>query len=410
MGSLRVAFLVGNTPGVSETWIWNQIRALQKLDVQIELFAFSKTPREKAEIESRYSIVFHPLRPIPRAPLKRAIAAGSELRKTLQASRRCELLHSINPGRFGRTGLTLAPLHYLRPLFEGRPPDILHCHFGMQGRFGAIARMLGLSSKLVTTFHGIDYQLIPTQKSNHYYRQLFQEGDLFTTNSNYSYQRIIDLGCPPEKLHILPMGTDPEQFFVRPRSFDPNRALRILTVARLVEFKGIPLALKALAHFKESNPRIPFHYRIIGGGPLFSDLTRQIEELNLTNEVELTGPLPHEQVQEHYRWTDLFLLPGIITSEGRAEAQGVVIQEAQAAGIPVLVSDAGGAPEGVLHGETGYVFRAGDSESLRLAIQWMLDHQDHWPRFGQAGRALVEEKFSLPKSASQLLELYRKLL
>lgn len=109
---------------------------------------------------------------------------------------------------------------------------------------------------------------------------------------------------------------------------------RLLYVGRLLEWKGIDLALQAVNQLKQSQPGICF--TIVGDGPAWTRLHTLAEELGLSETVEWVPWVPHNRVQDYYRAADLFLSPSLRDSGGMA------VLEAMAHGVPVVCTDLGG--------------------------------------------------------------------
>ena len=126
-------------------------------------------------------------------------------------------------------------LLYWYAAFAHRTFDIIHCHLGPVGISGAHLKELGIPGRLVTTFHGYDAGLYPHEHGLGVYRTLFRVGDLFTANTDYTAHRMVYLGCPSNRLVVLPVGVDLSSLTFRERTLMPGEPVKLLTVARLVE-------------------------------------------------------------------------------------------------------------------------------------------------------------------------------
>jgi len=102
---------------------------------------------------------------------------------------------------------------------------------------------------------------------------------------------------------------------------------------------------------------------------------------------------------------DIFILPGT-TVDGRAENQGLVIQEAQAMELPVIISDAGGMNEGIINGETGFVVKEKDIKAFADKVQLLADDRNLIKSMGKAGRIFVEQHFDSAVLNRKLLSIY----
>jgi colanic acid/amylovoran biosynthesis glycosyltransferase len=105
--------------------------------------------------------------------------------------------------------------------------------------------------------------------------------------------------------------------------------------------------------------------------------------------------------------SDIFLYPGI-TFNKRGENQGLVLQEAQAMQLPVLISDAGGMQEGVTDGVTGFVLPENDILGFVRNIELLASDSLLRKKMGEAGRQMVTEKYNIDLLNIQLLKLYQK--
>jgi colanic acid/amylovoran biosynthesis glycosyltransferase len=255
---------------------------------------------------------------------------------------------------------------------------------------------------VVTTFHGHDINVLPGGPGARGYDRLFEEGDAFTANSRFLADRAVALGCPDDRLSIIRMGVElPPAPAVRAPSDGP---MRVLTVARLVPEKGVSTAIEAVAAAVNAGAHL--RYRVIGGGPLEAELRGQITAAGLEDVVTLAGPASEAEVQAAYRESDLFVLPSIRAADGSEEAQGLVLQEAQAMGLPVLTSSIGGIPEGIDDGASGYLVPPGDAAALSARLLELAGDPARRRRFGEHGRRLVEERFDIERLNDQLVDLY----
>lgn len=282
--------------------------------------------------------------------------------------------------------------------------DVLHAHFGPNGNYVAELKKLGLfqKAKFITTFHGFD--LDQKLKENNFYKELFSTCNFFTVNTNYSKNLLISLGCPVHKIDILPVGLDTQKFSREAKDLYGSREVRILFVGRLLEFKAPDLVIEICNILKNRN-RIKFSVKIIGDGPMFEYLNQLINEKDLQDHIELAGSKNQEEIKEAMNISDFFLYPGIFFNS-RAENQGLVIQEAQAMEIPVLISDAGGMAEGMLDSITGYVLPQSDLHAFADKVELLANNPDLKNKMGKAGRKFVEEKYDINVLNESLEKIY----
>jgi colanic acid/amylovoran biosynthesis glycosyltransferase len=294
-----------------------------------------------------------------------------------------------------------------RPL-ERPAYDIIHCHFGLPGILGQHLREIGaLKGPLLTTFYGYDVGSYVARVGTRVYDQLFRKGEAFTCLSNFMRGRIIAAGCDPAKISVFKLGTDITKFDFRERRLDPDGAIHLITVARLVEKKGLEYSIKALASPVRQFPRLD--YTIVGDGYLRKNLTLLIKRLNLQKCVTLVGWKTQEEVRRLLAEAHIFVLTSVLSSDGDVEVQGVVLQEAQAMGLPVVCTNHNGFPKSIVDGQSGFLVPERDVDALSAKLAELICRPDAWLEMGKKGRAFVEAEFDQSRRDDALVELYRRM-
>jgi colanic acid/amylovoran biosynthesis glycosyltransferase len=283
---------------------------------------------------------------------------------------------------------------------------VLHAHFapnGLKAVFFRENRLL--TGRLVTSFHGYDVNTYPLLYGRNVYRHLFRHGDTYTANTEFTRERAIALGCPAERIHVLPevMKASPCPF--AERSARPGERVRLLSVGGLVEVKGVEFGLRAVARLAGDHPLV--HYDIVGEGPLRQRLESLAGGLGIRERVTFHGGLPQDRLRGVYAAAHVFLLPGVIARNGAQEGQGRVLMEAQAAGLPVVASRVGGIPETMADGRSGFLVPPRDVDALARRLRDLLAHPETWPALGRAGRTFVQDRFDPRRLTDRLLRLYR---
>lgn len=150
-------------------------------------------------------------------------------------------------------------------------------------------------------------------------------------------------------------------------------------------------------------------YHILGEGELRDQVEETIDKLGLRNHVFLHGASTQEKVLEYYNKAHVFVLAGIEAQNGEVEAQGLVVQEAQSMELPLVVTNAGGIPEGMLPGISGFVVPQRDSGAIAEKLRFLLENPDVRRSFGSAGRAYVVINFDSKVLHQKLMTLYKNL-
>jgi len=224
-----------------------------------------------------------------------------------------------------------------------------------------------------------------------------------TANSNFTRSTLEALGCPTAKIRLLHMGVDPAEFVFRERT-PSGGCVDILSVGRLVEKKGFEYGIDAVAQARQKYPHI--RYTIVGDGPLRDHLVALAWQLGVQDMVTFCGAGSPELVREKMAQAHLFMLPSVTAKDGDVEGQGLVLQEAQACGLPVLATEHGGLPEGMVAGRSGFLVPERSTHDLAEMLLYMIERPQHWPEWGRAGRKHVEANYDIRKLNLHLERIY----
>jgi len=408
---MKIAFIVDAFPTLSETFVLNQITGLIDRGHEVEIFARRRGDTSTVHpdvweyrlLDSIYYSVS-----VPQNLFKRILKAIWLVFVNFH-KKPFVILRSLNVFAYGREAASLRLLYDVLPYVGRKPYDIVHCHFGPNGRLITKLRKLGaIKGKLITTFHGYDVNSYPRKCGTDVYKELFHEADLLTVNTSFTANKVIEIGCPHSKIIKLPIGLDISKFSFDPRTYHRGDTVRILTVARLVEKKGIEYSIKSVAKVKKKQPNI--EYRIVGDGELRKSLETLVKELKLTGTVYLLGWKISNEVLKLYEDAHIFVLSSVTAHNGDREGQGLVLQEAQAMGLPVLSTHHNGIPEGLLDGKSGFLVPERDVDALAERLSYLIQHPEVWPKMGQAGRAFVEANYDINKLNDRLVEIYQELV
>lgn len=408
---MRIAFVLDQFPVLSQTFVLSQITGLIERGHEVAIYA----DRAPARVDKTHSDVsrFELARrttygqAIPHALVPRLRSAVSRLvrwgwRHPLVA------IDTLNVARYGRRALSLRVLHETFPA-RGSPEDydVIHAHFGPNGvRALALRRGGSIRGPIITTFHGADVNRLPRLWGADMYRRLFARGALFTVGSEFMRRRVAALGAPEARIVTLPMGVDLTRLRFAERTLPRDGELRLLTIARLVEAKGVEHALRAVAIARRELPQL--RYTIAGAGPLRESLEARARELGLERIVEFLGAVTQDEARSLYGRAHLFVLPSVVASSGDEEGQAVVLCEAQACGLPVVATAVGGVAESIVPDRSGLLVRQRDPEAMAAAIIELAVRSDEWSAMGRIGRRHVEQRFDLEALNDGLVEIYRQ--
>lgn len=399
--AMNIAFIVDEFPSVSQTFVLNQITGLLERGHRVDVFTHElKAGEQRHPDVERFGLLERTHRlscPINR--WTRAVrGAGLCLRHARTNAR--AVLGSLNVFRYGRTASSLTLLFQAAPFF--RRYDILHCQFGHNGRLGAIIKKLGLQRKLVVTFHGYDIRAA-LESDGALYGELWDQADCLIAISDYNRDHLLRFGGDPEKIVYHPNGIDCKRFSFKRAAARPRQAVRVLSVARLVEEKGLEFGIRALHRVKDRAPG-ELQYDIIGEGPLRGRLQRLIAELGLSEQVRLLGAKSQDEVIQALRGSDILLAPSL------AEALPVSLMEAHAVGLPVLATHVGSVNQIVQDEVSGFLVAPGDTAALSRRLSELVEDPAKRVRMGRRGRCHVEQHFDIDRLNDRLVCLYQQLL
>ena len=215
-----------------------------------------------------------------------------------------------------------------------------------------------------------------------YYDQL----DVIYAPSQSTCDELIERGIKAEKIRVYPRGIDVEQFHPRKRNgilrkwFRIDTGFKLIYVGRVSKEKNLHLLANVFRRLADRRGDV--HLVVVGDGPYLCEMQAAMAGLPCYFSGYLTG----EQLSQMYASADLFVFPSTTDTFGN------VVLEAQASGLPVVVSDKGGPCENMVPGVTGLVVPGDDAESLLATLQGMLDNTLILRKMGQAARKYVEER------------------
>ncbi|MFO7324297.1 MAG: glycosyltransferase [Pseudomonadota bacterium] len=405
---MHVAVFVATFPVASQTFVIRQIAGLLSAGHEVTVLTCRWGGACAHDTYVRYGIEAR-----VRALRPRAATAGARARRIaglLSGS-------AFRRGGPGRLAAALAALlHGSRRSVEdiawaearghlGRYDAIL-AHFGPAGvRAMHLQRAALLEGPLAVAFHGVDMsrrQLL--RQHRHGYRQLFECAGALLPVSELWRARLLEMGAPDSKITVLPMGVDLARL-PPPAPWRPmHRPLRVLSVARMVEKKGLAYAIQGVMRTGQ-----PVHYRIIGDGPLRGRLAALARQAPAGTHIELLGVRSEQEVAAALAWTDVFLLPSVTADNGDMEGIPVSLMEAMAAGIPVLASRHSGIPELVDHGVSGWLVPERDADAIARVLSSVAAGTEPVARIRRAARATIEARFDNTMLAGRLLDVLGRL-
>jgi glycosyltransferase involved in cell wall biosynthesis len=214
----------------------------------------------------------------------------------------------------------------------------------------------------------------------------YNQMELVFVPSRSTADELEEKGVSADKLRIFPRGVDIERFHPAKRNgFLEGRVqgrdvVKLLYVGRVSREKNLEVLVRVFQ--KLIQEQAPVHLVVVGDGPYLKDMQEDLAGTPCT----FTGYLHGEELAAAYASCDLFIFPSTTDTFGN------VVLEAQASGLPVIVTDAGGPQENVLDGKTGLIVRGDTEKGLRKAIESFLAHPGRLKEMGLAARRCMEER------------------
>src|SRR5579859_5352529 len=279
---MRVAMISGVFPKVSETFVLRHITGLRARGHVVDIFSDYHPRGDEFPANDALAMEMCANTTYMDVPSlwsgRRLLSAPHRLTRCASVAPRLTAA-SLNPAEYGWQALSLSQMNRLYTLArEQRRYDIIHAHFGMIGdRFRFTSELW--DAPLAVSFHGFDYSEWPLTHGEDCYRRMFQIAARIVVNSENTRRRVEALGCPPEKIVRITPYWDMAGFPYRPHSRREGEPFRILTVARLVDKKGVDDGVRAIKLVRRAHHDI--HYDIVGEGPLRAELEAQVRHLDL---------------------------------------------------------------------------------------------------------------------------------
>ncbi len=267
-----------------------------------------------------------------------------------------------HPGGFTEPLAVHLPLDTLAQLRRYRPHVVISVEMGMRTLLAAVYRKLNRRSRLIVWAEVSE----ATEQGRGLLRGMIRlllcrHADAFLAVGASGVRYLRSLGVAPTKIFPLRYTTNVERFSESEIGRPPERAHQLLYAGQLIERKGLVRFLETLSKWSAAHPARNVEFVIVGDGPLRATLENFTPPANL--KLQFRGNLPYEELPRVYSEAGLFILPTL------ADTWGVVVNEALAAGLPVLGSvHAQAVAELVEDRKNGWTFAPERPEEIYSAI------------------------------------------
>jgi len=397
----RVAFVLKGYPRLSETFIAQEIAALERRGLDILIVSLrhpTDARRHPVHAEIRALMLYLPeyllLEPV------RVIRAWLRQRKNARYREARDLwLRDLRrdptPNRVRRFGQALVLANEL-------PRDVrgLHAHFLHTP--ASVTRYAALLTGLAWTgsAHAKDIWTTPEWEKR---EKLASCAWLVTcTAANHAHLAAL---APPGRVELVYHGLDLSRFSFAKTEWEtndgskPDKPVIILSVGRLVEKKGTDVLLQALACLPTH-----LHWRLVhaGGGALSKQLKRRANALGIAARIQWRGARTQVELLAEYRAADLFALASRVARDGDRDGLPNVLAEAQSQGLACVATSVSGIPELVEHGRTGLLVAPESPAEFARALEELIADPARRRAFGEAGRQRVRAEFGLEENIVRL--------
>ena len=389
---MKIAYLTGEYPRATDTFIQREVAALRGLGFDILTCSIRRTgpehlvgPEQLAEAAQTFAVLESTLY------IRAHLAALRQPRRYFRA-----LALAWRTAPKGVKGRVYQLIYFAEAIALARfmqQNGIQHLHYHIAKASCTVAMLASVISDITYSFtmHGPDdfFEAVHWRLDEKIARAKFVAAisDFARSQGMLSARRQDWV-----KIHVVHCGIDPARYAGK----SAGRGGDLLFVGRLAAVKGVPVLFQALALARQSRPDL--HLTLIGDGPERSMLEAEAHALGQA--VHFVGYQSQDAVALALKRVDALVLPSF------AEGVPVVLMEAMAAGIPVIATRIAGIPELVQDGISGLLVPPGNAKALAEAILGTLADPGRMVAMGIAGRAKVANDFNLQDEAAWLGQLF----
>ncbi len=292
-----------------------------------------------------------------------------------------DIIHTHHPFLMGDTALRLAYAHNVPLIFTHHSlyEENIHC---TPWASGAIKKFI---IQLSTGYANLCDEIIAPSES---------VSEMIKTRGVTSSVTVIPTG-----LHLNQFNGTSKNF--KKETQIPDTAFVVGYVGRLAEEKNLPFLMRSVAPFLRKEKRSLF--LVVGSGPLEEGILPHFKEMKLDGQVRVAGEMKGKKLIEAYQAIDVFAF------SSQSETQGMVLNEAMAAGTPVVAVDASGVRDIVIDKVNGRLVPNESEEAFSRALSWVFNRSPSQKKKLIDGAKETAKKFSVERSATKTLEVYENM-
>ena len=402
-GQRRVGVVLKGYPRLSETFIAQELRALERRGLRLALFSMRR-PTDTAvhpvhaEIEASVAYLPEYLHEAPMRVLRawRAVRGKAGYRAAFEAWR-ADFARDRTRNRVRRFGQALV-------LAAELPPDVVHLHAHFLHTPASVVRYCALITGLrwSVSAHAKDIWTTPDWDK----REKLDECAWATTCTRTNAEHLRRLASRPDDVDLVYHGIDVSRFPAPPlrsAAASGQRPVNVLSVGRAVDKKGFDDLLDALARLPAT---LRWTFSHVGGGPLLPALAKQARHLGIADRVRWHGALAQQAVLERYRDADIFALASRVADDGDRDGLPNVLMEAQSQRLACVATTVPGITELIENEATGLLVPERDPKALSQALARLIGEPPLRERLGQAGFERTTKVFAMEAGIDRLAKRF----
>lgn len=292
---------------------------------------------------------------------------------------------------------------------EELKPDLIHAHFGPNGiRIYKLLQRYNIKIPIIVSFHGMDINVLP-RKYKSYLDALINmnldESVIFSSPSEFLKNKMDKLKIGKSKTYVIPNAYN-KMFndMTKVRFWQYGDELNLLHIGRFEEVKGQVYLIEAFKKVVDFYPNSKL--TLIGYGSLEYELRQLVENLDLSSRVVFIKNIEHKKLPSLILNYDIYLQPSIVASDGAEENLSVATIEAQAIGLPSIVSNIGGLKEIVVNDKTGYLIDNKSANSILDKIKYYIQNEELLKEHSVNSILICSEKFNSETIIKKWIKVY----
>ncbi len=396
---VKVGYILRKFPVLSETFILNEILALEEKGVQVHIFSLGRTSDPRfhdgvVKLKARISYI-----PDITDPKK----IWNVHRKFIKNKRKLYFKQLATSALSGHPNFMWRYIQSVCVAREAKRLGITHFHAHFADNSTTVASYASNLTGIPFSFSAHAVDIFKKVKPKELTRKV-NDANFVVAISEFNKQFLQEVTKQKQDKIVRVYNGINLNRYKPPEVQNVKDTFTILTVARLVEKKGLDVLIKACHRLKEQG--MPFQCLIVGKGAMKAKLLDLINDLKLENHVYLLGAKTQLEVLDLYHQVHLFVLPSIIAADGNREGLPVSITEALACGLPVVTTPCTGITEAVQDKHNGLIVPCNDDLALSEAIKAMCEDEILYTTVKSNAHPSVKSQFNQDHTTTQLKSLF----